>query len=314
MRSSLWIALVVACSAAAVDAQPAMSQEYRLPPAPETGTGTLSAEPRVMVRSVRVEGVTALRPEAIASVTAPYVGRMVSSSELQSLRVALTQLYVDAGYVSSGVLLPDQEVTSGVIVYRAVEGQLERIEMVGDAKISGRYVEKRIRRHLEGPLSVSQLQYALRSLQQDPNVLRLDASLVPSDVRGNGVLRLAVEDQPRFSVGIGVDNHSSSSTGAERARVELGARNLVGRGDVLQISTGLSEGADNDSFVFSLPISPKNASMTLYATTSDANIIEAVQCPGHSKPNKDAWIAVFAAGARPARRAVRVHARRRVQP
>jgi hemolysin activation/secretion protein len=275
MKPSIWLALVATCGAATVSAQqPAPSPEYRLPPAPQPEASTLSAEPSVMVRSVRVDGVTALAPEAIVAVTGPYVGRMVSSSELQSLRVALTQLYVDAGYVSSGVLLPDQEVSNGVIVYRAVEGQLERIELVGDPKLADGYVEKRIRRHVDGPLNVAQLQYALRALQQDPNVLSLDASLVPSDVQGNGVLRLEVADQPRFSFGFGADNHSSSSTGAERARLEFTARNLMGRGGVLQLSTGLSEGGDDGSLVFSLPISPKNALMTLYATTSDADIIE----------------------------------------
>lgn len=274
MKCSIWFALLAGCGATVVSAQPAGSPEYRLPPLSEAAAGALSAEPRVMVRSIRVDGVTAFTPEAIVAVTGPYVGRAVSSSELQSLRVALTQLYIDAGYVSSGVLLPDQEVANGVIVYQAVEGQLEDIELVGDAKISDRYIEKRIRRHVEGPLSVSQLQYALRSLQQDPNVLSLDASLVPSEVQGNGVLRVDVAEQPRFTVGFGVDNHSSSSTGAERARLEFGARNLTGRGDVLQLSTGLSEGGDDGSLVFSLPISPKNALMTLYATTSDADIIE----------------------------------------
>ena len=49
-----------------------------------------------------------------------------------SLRVTLTRLYVDGGYVNSGVLLPDQEIKEGIVMYRAVEGSLTRVELVGD--------------------------------------------------------------------------------------------------------------------------------------------------------------------------------------
>ena len=113
---------------------PAGSKDYRLPslPAPQIESAPLRLGGELFVREIRVEGVTALEPDALAAAIRPYENRTVSSAELQSLRVTLTRLYVDGGYVNSGVLLPDQEIKDGIVTYRAVEGSLTRVELVGD--------------------------------------------------------------------------------------------------------------------------------------------------------------------------------------
>ena len=254
--------------------QPA-GQEYRLPPLPPPAAGTaLTGGAQVMVSEIRVEGVTAVPADVVSAVTAPFVGRMVTSGELQTLRLALTRMYIDRGYVNSGVVLPDQQVSGGVVTYRAIEGRLTRIEFDERSKLSGRYVRPRVQQYLEGPLNVSDLQLALRNLQQDENVRRLDARLRPGDGLGQSVLSLSVNDAPRFRIGIGADNHRASSTGAESGTVILGARNLTGFGDELRATFGISEGADSGSVVFALPVTARNATIQAYYSRSDSDIVE----------------------------------------
>lgn len=251
-------------------------ERYTLPPVAvrEEREPSIAAAATVFVKKIRVEGVTAFRPEEIAAAVAPYEGRDVSSAELQALRVALTRLYVDAGYVSSGVLLPDQKVVDGVVVYKAVEGRLAEIELVGHPHISERYVAGRVQRHVDDPLRVSDVQYALRYLQQDPNIARLDAQLVPGDVVGASRLRLAVDETPRFYAGLSADNHRSASTGSERASAVFGFRNLTGYGEELRASTALSDGAKEGSAVLSVPLSARNIRLQAYYSLSDADIVE----------------------------------------
>jgi hemolysin activation/secretion protein len=254
------------------------TSEFRLPPLPplaqQTEAAPLRSSQQLFVKQIRVEGVTAFKPAEIVAITGAYENRSVSSAELQSLRVALTRLYVDKGYVSSGVLLPDQEVKDGAIVYHAVEGSLARIELVGDPATSRRYVSGRIKRHIEEPLRVDDLQYALRYLEQDPNIARLDAALAPGDAPGESVLRLAVDDEPRFSLGLGADNHRSSSTGAEHGTVLFSTRNLTGYGEEFRAVVGISEGTRDGSAILSVPLTARNASLQLYYSNSDADIVE----------------------------------------
>jgi hemolysin activation/secretion protein len=255
--------------------QPA-GQEYRLPSLPPQTApgGSIAGGVQVSVEEIRVEGVTVLEPETVNAVIAPYRGRTVSSAELQNLRLALTRMYVDRGFVNSGVILPDQQVSGGVITYRAVEGKLTRIEFDERSRLSGRYVRPRVQQYLEGPLNVSDLQLALRNLQQDENVRRLDARLRPGDEPGQSVLSLSVNDAPRFRIGLGADNHRASSTGAEVATALFGARNLTGFGDELRASAGISEGADSGSILFALPLTPRNATVQAYYSRSDSDIVE----------------------------------------
>ena len=82
-----------------------------LPPAPIPPETAPFPSLRVFVREIRVIGSTIFSAEELAKVTDPYVNREVTSEDLEALRVALTLLYVNNGYVNSGAILPDQTVT-----------------------------------------------------------------------------------------------------------------------------------------------------------------------------------------------------------
>src|SRR5262245_9010669 len=73
--------------------------------------------PRVFVRQINVTGNTIFSEADLAAVTTMYVNRYLTSEDLEALRLALTRLYVNAGYINSGAVLPDQTVTAGVITF-----------------------------------------------------------------------------------------------------------------------------------------------------------------------------------------------------
>ena len=253
---------------------PAKEPNYTLPAVPEVETPGGGAAGQMFVKHIEVRGVTVFKPRVIAAVTAPYENRTVTSTDLQSLRVALTRLYVDKGYINSGVLLPDQQSKDGLVVYQAIEGRLTRVEVTGKARLRHQYVAARIRSHIDEPLNVMDLQYALRYLQQDPNVSRLDAALGPGDAPGQSVLHLKVEEQPHFNAGIGVDNFQSSSIGATAGTVSFGARDLTGYGDEFRGSVGHSRGDTLGSAVVTLPVNARDGVVEAYFSRSSAAIIE----------------------------------------
>jgi len=171
-------------------------------------------------------------------------------------------------------VLPDQESKDGLVVYQAVEGSLTRIEVSGKAKLRHRYVASRIRSHVDDPLNVNQLQYALRYLQQDPNVSRLDAALGPGDALGQSVLHVNVEEQPHFTAGIGVNNYQSSSIGATVGTVSFGVRDLSGWGEEFRGTVGHSRGDTLGSAVLTLPVNSRDGFVEAYFSRSSAAIIE----------------------------------------
>ena len=269
------ISAVVLCLAPLLCAGQAADDDYSLPPLESRNAEELSQALSVFVERIEVRGVTAIAAEEIAALTAPYEGRNVTSAELQELRLALSSLYLEQGFVSSGVLLPDQSIAGGVIVYQAVEGELTRIEVEGDPQIRDAYVEKRLARHIDGPVRIDDVQYALQYLQNDPNIVRLDARLAPGDMLGESVLRVAVDEPTRFELDFGVNNHRATSTGEREGSIGWHSRNWAGLGEIIDVTTSVSDGADNTAISFEVPISRRNTSLQAYASDSDSSIVEA---------------------------------------
>lgn len=95
-------------------------------PAPAAPTQPLSDAPIFVLHGVKIEGNSVLDDGAIRDVVAPHIDKPVSIARLEELRRALTLLYVHRGYINSGVTIPDQNIESGVVMLRAVEGRVTR--------------------------------------------------------------------------------------------------------------------------------------------------------------------------------------------
>jgi hemolysin activation/secretion protein len=252
---------------------------YRLPSLPDVPPadsrgGPIAQGLSVFVKQIRLEGATVLTPAQAAVIVEPYENKQLDTADLQEIRVALTKWYIARGYVSSGVVLPDQRIIAGVVVFKALEGELTRIELTGRHSIRSSYVVARLRRFIKRPLNVLDLQEALRYLQQDPNILRLDARLSAGEKQGQSILRLKVQEQPRFSAGIETDNHRASSTGANLTSVLLSARDIAGFGEELAGSIGRSQGTTLGSANITVPVSARDTSIQIYYARSAADIID----------------------------------------
>jgi hemolysin activation/secretion protein len=195
---------------------------------------------RVYIKEIRVVGSTIFSAEELKDVTAPYVNREVTTEDLEALRLKLTRLYVDRGYVSSGAILPDQSVTEGVITYQIVEGGLSGIEVEGNRWFRSSYFTRRFSLAAGPPLNVNELQERLQLFLEDPRIQRINAQLRPGLKPGEALLDVRVEDRIPFKAWLDFNNYQSPSIGAERILVNLEDDNLTGNGDVLTLQYGMS--------------------------------------------------------------------------
>ena len=63
-------------------------------------------------------GSTVFSDAELAEVTAPYRNRELTTEDLERVRLELTMLYVNKGYITSGAVIPDQDVTGNLIPFR----------------------------------------------------------------------------------------------------------------------------------------------------------------------------------------------------
>ncbi len=240
------------------------------PVLPSTGGTT----PRLRVTEIRVVGNTVFSAEELAPVTAPYVGRDVTAEDLSALRQALTLKYVQAGYINSGALLPDQQVAQGVIEYRIVEGRLSGITVTGTEHLHSDYVRDRLALGGAAPLSVNTLQDRLQILLQGPFIARINAELAPGDRPGEAVLNARIQEGPRSQMSATLDNDISPSLGAARATLRGQLLSPSGRGDILGWDLGHAQGYTKASVSYGIPLNASDTTLDVFADVSRAKVVE----------------------------------------
>lgn len=282
----LWLATCVAPDAGAqpfdrpADERPerppfeAPAQESVLPPSPDLSGTAAAAGPRFFVRGFRVVGSTVFSEEQLREVLDPYNGRELSSEQLVELRDLLTRLYVDRGYVNSGALIPDQDLTGGIVEIRIVEGRLGAIRIMGQRHFREARLRDRIALGLAVPLDLPRLEENLQLLQQDPRIERVYARLLPSERVGEAVLLVRVEEHSPYRVDMAVSNYDPVAFGGARGELRVAHENLLGFGDTLDARLLVAQGLKRTDWGYELPLNARGTLLQLRGEYSHSRVVE----------------------------------------
>lgn len=254
--------------------QPAIPGFVLPPLAPLQEPDKLSSGARVMVRSIRLEGHSAVFEAGLRQIVSAYEGRVLSSDDLQQLRHQLTLYYVNRGYINSGAVLPDQEVKDGEVAIRIIEGRLNQIEVSGNERLKSDYISSRIELGATPPLNVNALQQRLQLLQQGGLVERVNAELLPGVALGESVIKVAVQEAQPYQIIAAFSNHRSPSVGAYRPELYGVHRNVSGRGDTIEARYGFTKGLDDYLLGYALPFNAYDTTLSLRYSRSDSLVVE----------------------------------------
>lgn len=245
------------------------------PPPPASRPPAIGAGPLFRLAGVRLLGSTVLSEAEVRRTAAPYLGSAVGAAELDGLRRALTGLYVQRGYVNSGVTLPDQTVADGIVTLQAVEGRLDTVTVNGLSRLDPAYVARRLEPAAGPPLDVASLRDRIEVLLQDPLVERLDARLGPGARPGGGALDMTVEEAPLLGGTLTLSNERSPAVGGLLARGDGVIRNATGWGEVTSLRLARSRGLTNGAAAVEVPVSAGDTRLRLSVDHQRSRIVEA---------------------------------------
>lgn len=245
-------------------------------PSPPAGDGKSPlGQIRVFASYIHVIGNTVFTDEELAEVTAPYKNRVLTTEDLERLRLALTLLYVNRGYITSGAIIPDQDVTFGVITVQIIEGTLSRIDIEGHDWFRAGYIRDRVERGAQTPLRLEPLQERLQLLQQDPRIEQINAELRPGDTRGDSLLHLRVKEASPWKAWLDFNNYQTPVVGAERGLATIAHQNVTGNGDAFSFTYGKSRGVNPIiDTSYSLPLNRYDTTFIASYRRNDFLVIE----------------------------------------
>ncbi|MDQ6963153.1 MAG: ShlB/FhaC/HecB family hemolysin secretion/activation protein [Mariprofundaceae bacterium] len=269
-----------------------LQAETLLPSLEKQDQNRLSSVSQLSVNKISFVGNSIISDAVLHQLALPYEGRVVSASELQELRLNLSRLYISQGYLNSGVLLKDQEIKDGHIIFHVVEGRVKQIHTHGQKRLQRAYIKDYLWREakLDGVLNMQVLQLGLKRLKQDPRIAVVHAQLNPSQVQGEALLDLKIEETSPWRVHVLANNYGAPSLGYWHSTLHVEHLNLTGYGNSLALDFGLSAGLKDYNLLYRKTLNAARTAWSFQASSSHSLVVseafKALSIRSHSQSQR----------------------------
>jgi hemolysin activation/secretion protein len=242
---------------------------------PDETLPSSSDQETVVIQRFEVSGNTVFSEKELATATESFTGRPLTFVEVLQARSAITQLYLEHGYITSGAIFPPQQLQAdGVARIEVIEGSLEEIAVQGTQRLNPGYISSRLAVGIPTPVNRADILERLQLLLLNPLIESISADLQTGSRPGTNRLVVSVTEADSFKVSYGLDNNRSPSVGSIRHQLQLNQANLLGLGDSLSIGYSLTSGSGDLDFAYSLPINPRDGTLTFLVNRSDSAVVE----------------------------------------
>ncbi|MDN8004304.1 ShlB/FhaC/HecB family hemolysin secretion/activation protein [Burkholderia multivorans] len=230
--------------------------------------------PDALPASVKSQGASALPMDRFAFAREwleHYTGQCIGKQGLDMLVKGLSQAILARGYVTTRVLLPEQDLSTGTLKFSLIPGVIRRVRFAGD-KLRGTWKTAFPTR--DGDLL--NLRDLEQGLEQMKRVSSQDVSMqiIPADVPGESDVVLDVKRGKPWSVVASVDNSGTRATGKLQGNLSLGIDNPLGLNDIFNV--GVSQdlelgdkrlGSHGWNGFYSIPWGYWTATLSAYTST-----------------------------------------------
>lgn len=161
-----------------------------------------------------------------------YQGQCIGKQGVETLVKGISQTILSKGYVTTRVLVPEQDLSSGTLKLALIAG------VIGDIRFSEPDLWGTWKTAF--PTSPGEL-LNLRDLEQGLEQMKrvasqdVDMQIVPTSVPGRSDVVIAVKRGKPWTLVASVDNSGSRSTGKWQGNVSLGIDNPLGLSDMFNI-------------------------------------------------------------------------------
>jgi hemolysin activation/secretion protein len=187
------------------------------------------------ISEIRLVDANSLSSSRQKKLTSPFIGRCFGAKFLGEVVAKITNYYQGLGYVTTQVASPKQNLKSGILELKIIEGKIEKISLGRD-----RVIEKMQKftafGNIEGDaLNINEINqgiYQINRLQSNRATMKIE----PGSVDGES--KIIIENQKKFPLHatVGKDNLGNKFTGVQRTNFSSSLDNLLFLNDCLNVS------------------------------------------------------------------------------
>lgn len=229
------------------------------------------------IQRIELSGAALLGEADRAALLKPYLGQCLGVAQLNQLLKALTQHYLDRGYVTTRAYLPQQDLASGSLKVIVVEGRLEGLD--SSALASERELAMGFPGRAGERLNLRELEQLVEQLNRLPS-RQAQLELLPGEQVGGSRVQLKGQRSKPWRVSLARHNDGQQGTGEQQWGLGLDWDSPLGLADQLSLRAGRDAVSDsyrhshNQSLSYSLPYGwwsfSYSYSQSYYRTESEA--------------------------------------------
>ncbi|MGL5938875.1 MAG: ShlB/FhaC/HecB family hemolysin secretion/activation protein [Waterburya sp.] len=227
--------------------------------------------PPIKVKNVEFLGNTVFTDAQLQQAITPFPKQKVSLERLLQVRTEITNYYNKRGYIASGAFIPPQNFNNGQIIIRVIEGKLEEIVFEKQPFISKKYIMARLP-PVNRVFNLKSLATSLERLYDDPFINKINVSITETEV-GKVRLNLKLKEKSRSTWQLAVANSYAKSIGEIGSQASLKLHTL-GYGDILDLSLTKTQGLDQFSGSYSIPLNYSNTKLSFSYVNAQSQFIE----------------------------------------
>nr|WP_312973009.1 ShlB/FhaC/HecB family hemolysin secretion/activation protein [Pseudomonas sp.] len=213
-------------------------REAQQPAEPEPGDERCFA-----IDDIEISGASLLSEADRAAILAPFADDCLGVTQLNALLKAITNHYIDRGYVTTRAYLPQQDLSARTLKITVVEGRLEGLD--SSALASDRELAMSFPGKTGEVLDLRELEQLVENLNRLPSRFA-KLELVPGEQVGGSRVQLQGERSKPWRASLSRHNDGQLSTGEQQWGVGLDWDSPLGLAD--QLSLRASRDAVSDSY------------------------------------------------------------------
>ncbi|KJV46754.1 peptide transporter [Pantoea sp. BL1] len=190
--------------------------------------GGLSASgPCFPVHHIIIRNASLLSQSQQQNITAPWINRCLNLTEINALVHAISDWYMQRGYITSRAFLTEQDLSSGELVIPVLEGKLDEIRLDGQHPRALLMAFPGLEGKILNLRDIEQGMEQINRVRSTP----VQIEIQPSPKAGYSVVNLTAKPEFPLSASLGFDNSGQKSTGVGQLNASLTGNNLLGLAD-----------------------------------------------------------------------------------
>ena len=202
-----------------------------------------AAEGKAFIKVIQVTGARVIAESAIRGVTSAYENKELTLADMQTVADKITDLYRQAGYVTSTAVLPPQKIKDGILAINVVEGKTGDVEVRNNLFFSRKLILKQVKLKKGEAFNINELRAYLVRVNEHPDI-SVKSVLAPGKEPGTSDVVLDVKDSLPLHAEFVYDDYGSRSLRKNRYSTLLTDNNLTGQGDILTLQYQISDAED----------------------------------------------------------------------